>query len=308
MSRAAASRAQIDALRRFNRAYTRKLGVLEEQFLSTIFSLTEARVLYELSEGERSASEIGKLLGLDAGYLSRILERFEKAKLITRSFAAGDRRRSFISLTREGKAAYAPLEKRSREEVGRMLNGLSPSGQAQMLDAMATVAALADSDRNENEIVLRTHGAGDMGWITMRHGALYADEYGYGPQFEALVADICAQFLKSYDEKSERCIIAELNNVRAGSVCLVRAGKKTAKLRLMFLEPWARGQGVAQKLVDECISFARSRRYEKIELWTQSELLAARKLYARAGFRLIGSQPHTDFGKKLIGENWELKL
>jgi DNA-binding MarR family transcriptional regulator/GNAT superfamily N-acetyltransferase len=302
-----ASLKQIDAVRDFNRAYTRKLGVLDEAFLDTPFSLTEARVLYELSEGERSASEIGKLLGLDAGYLSRILERFEKAKLITRGYAADDRRRSFISLTREGKAAYAPLEKRSREEVGKMLNKLPRSGQAQMLDAMATVAQLSGSER-EDGITLRTHRAGDMGWITMRHGALYAHEYGYGPQFEALVADICAQFLKGYDEKSERCIIAELNNVRAGSVCLVRAGKKTAKLRLMFLEPWARGQGIAQKLVDECISFARKQSYEKIVLWTQSELLAARKLYARAGFRLIGSQPHTDFGKKLIGENWELKL
>jgi DNA-binding MarR family transcriptional regulator/GNAT superfamily N-acetyltransferase len=302
-----ASLKQIDAVRDFNRAYTRKLGVLDEAFLDTPFSLTEARVLYELSEGERSASEIGKLLGLDAGYLSRILERFEKAKLITRGYAADDRRRSFISLTREGKAAYAPLEKRSREEVAKMLNELPRSGQAQMLDAMATVAQLSGSER-EDGITLRTHRAGDMGWITMRHGALYADEYGYGPQFEALVADICAQFLKGYDEKSERCIIAELNNVRAGSVCLVRAGKKTAKLRLMFLEPWARGQGIAQKLVDECISFARKQSYEKIVLWTQSELLAARKLYARAGFRLIGSQPHTDFGKKLIGENWELKL
>jgi DNA-binding MarR family transcriptional regulator/GNAT superfamily N-acetyltransferase len=303
-----ASRTQIDAVRRFNRAYTRSLGVLEEQFLSTAFSLTEARVLYELSEGGTTASEIGKSLGLDAGYLSRILERFEKAKLITRSYAADDRRRSFISLTREGKAAYAPLETRSREEVGKMLSALSPSGQAQMIDAIATVATLAGAAHGPDDIILRTHRAGDMGWITMRHGALYADEYDYGPQFEALVADICAQFLKNYDEKFERCFIADVNGVRAGSVCLVRADKTTAKLRLMFLEPWARGKGVAQKLVDECIAFARSRRYEKIALWTQAELLAARKLYARAGFKLVESKPHADFGKKLVGENWELKL
>jgi DNA-binding MarR family transcriptional regulator/GNAT superfamily N-acetyltransferase len=307
MPRAAASRSQIDALRRFNRAYTRRLGVLEEEFLSTGFSLTEARVMYELSRGETTASEIGRTLGLDAGYLSRILDRFAKAKLIKRTYAADDRRRSVIAFTREGRAAYTPLEKRSRDDVGKMLNALSRSGQAQMLDAMATVAVLAGSE-SKDEIALRAHQAGDMGWITMRHGALYADEYGYGPQFEALVADICAQFLKTYDPKSERCFIAELNKVRAGSVCLVRADKKTAKLRLMFLEPWARGRGIAQKLVDECIAFARKRRYEKIVLWTQSELLAARKLYARAGFRRIGSKPHNDFGKKLLGENWELKL
>ena len=297
----------IDSVRHFNRAYTRRLGVLEEQFLFTAFSLTEARVLYELSEGETTATEIGKALGLDAGYLSRILERFEKAKLITRSYAADDRRRSVISLTREGKAAYAPLEKRSREQIGEMLGRLPASGRAQLMEAMASVGVLAGIER-EDKILLRNHRPGDMGWITMRHGALYAEEYDYGPQFEMLVAEICAQFLKSYDPKSERCFIAELNDVPVGSVFLVRAGKKTAKLRVMFLEPWARGRGIAQQLLDACIAFARQCRYEKIVLWTQSELRAARKLYARAGFRLIESKPHADFGKKLIGENWELKL
>ncbi|MCW5682256.1 MAG: bifunctional helix-turn-helix transcriptional regulator/GNAT family N-acetyltransferase [Xanthobacteraceae bacterium] len=302
------SRTKVDAVRRFNRAYTRTLGVLDEAFLDTPFSLTEARVLYELSEGEKTAKEIALTLALDAGYLSRILDRFEKAKLIVRNASAEDRRSALVSLTRLGYSAYAPLELRSRDRVGAMIGALPASAQTQLLDAMRIVGALTAADEDAAKVTLRTHRPGDMGWITLRHAALYDEEYGYGPQFEALVADICAQFLKNYDAKSERCWIAELNGVPAGSVCLVRADKKTAKLRLMFLEPWARGKGAAQKLVDACIAFARACRYEKIVLWTQSELLAARKLYANVGFRLTGTKPHADFGKKLTGETWELKL
>jgi DNA-binding MarR family transcriptional regulator/GNAT superfamily N-acetyltransferase len=303
-----ASLAKIDAVRDFNRAYTRKLGVLDEGFLETPFSLTEARVLHELSEGEKTASEISGSLGLDAGYLSRMLDRFAKAKLISRSSSAEDRRSILVSLTRLGYSAYAPLEMRSRNSVGAMIETLPPGAQTQLLDGMKLVSALTGAKDTPAKVTLRSHRAGDMGWITMRHGALYAEEYGYGPQFEALVADICAQFLKNYDPKAERCWIAELKGVPIGSLCLVRADKKTAKLRLMFLEPWARGKGAAQALVDESIAFARKCRYEKILLWTQSELLAARKLYARAGFKLTGTKPHADFGKKLTGETWELKL
>jgi DNA-binding MarR family transcriptional regulator/GNAT superfamily N-acetyltransferase len=298
---------KIDEIRRFNRAYTRKLGVLDENFLDTRFSLTEARVLHELTEGQKTASEIAGSLGLDAGYLSRILDRFSKAKLITRSHSAEDRRSVLVSLTRLGYSVYAPLEARSRESVGALIEPLQPSAQAQLLEGMKLVSVLTEKG-GDNKITLRTHRAGDMGWITMRHGALYAEEYGYGPQFEALVAQICAQFLKDYRPKSERCWIAELGGVPAGSVCLVRADAKTAKLRLMFLEPWARGKGIAQRLVDESIAFARKCRYEKIVLWTQSELVAARKLYASAGFELTAKKPHADFGKKLVGETWELRL
>lgn len=300
-------RKTVDEIRRFNRVYTRKLGVLDESFLDTRFSLTEARVLHELSEGEKTASEIAGLLGLDAGYLSRMLDRFDKAKLISRSSSAADRRSVLVSLTRLGYSAYAPLEARSRDSVGTMISELPQPAQTQLLDGMRLVAALTGAE-GEPKISLRTHKPGDMGWITMRHGALYAEEYGYGPQFEALVAEICAQFLKNFDAKGERCWIAEWNGVAAGSLCLVRADKKTAKLRLMFLEPWARGKGIAQKLLDESISFARKCGYEKIMLWTQSELIAARKLYANAGFNLIATKPHADFGKKLIGETWERRL
>jgi DNA-binding MarR family transcriptional regulator/GNAT superfamily N-acetyltransferase len=302
------SLARIDEIRRFNRAYTRRIGALDEGFLETPFSLTEARVLHELSDGEKTASEIASTLSLDAGYLSRILDRFARAKLITKSSSAGDRRSILVSLTRLGYTAYAPLEARSRESVGAMIAALPPSAQTQLIEAAKAVSALTGTRAEAPEISLRQHRAGDMGWITMRHGALYAEEYGYGPQFEALVADICAQFLQKHDPKSERCWIAELNGVPVGSVCLVRADRGTAKIRLMFLEPWARGKGVAQQLMHACITFARKCRYEKIMLWTQSELLAARKLYARAGFNLIATKPHADFGKKLVGETWELRI
>ena len=302
------SRAKIDEVRRFNRAYTRRLGVLGEGFLESKFSLTEARVLHELSEGSKTAREIGAALGLDAGYLSRILDRFAKARLISRSASAQDRRSRFLALTQAGRTAYAPLETRSRAQVGAMLGSLPPGAQDQLLDAMKLIAVLTDAGDRAPGIAVRTHRAGDMGWITARHGALYAEEYGYGPQFEAMVAEICAQFLKNHDPKSERCWIAEAGGAPAGSVCLVRADRTTAKLRLMFLEPWARGRGIAQKLVDECVAFARKCRYQKIVLWTQSELVAARKLYARAGFKLVASKPHAEFGKKLSGETWELRL
>lgn len=302
------SRACIDEVRRFNRAYTRRLGVLDESFLDTPFSLTEARVLHELSEGEKTASEIVNILGLDAGYLSRMLDRFAKAELVSRSTTAADRRSALVSLTKAGHEAYAPLEARSRASVSTMIEGLNALAQDQLIDAMHLVSCLTEGKKAPSKITLRAHRAGDMGWITMRHGVLYAEEYGYGPEFEALVAEICAQFLQHYDPKCEHCWIAEVNGVPAGSLCLVRANGNTAKLRLMFLEPWARGLGVAQKLVDASITFARKCGYEKIVLWTQQELAAARKLYARNGFQRIAEKPHADFGKKLIGETWELDL
>lgn len=302
------SRARIEEVRRFNRAYTRRLGVLDESFLDTPFSLTEARVLHELSEGEKTASKIVSLLGLDAGYLSRMLDRFAKAGLVSRSVAAADRRSVLVSLTKAGRAAYAPLEARSRARVSTMIGGMAASAQDQLTGAMRLVSCLTEGKNDSAKIALRTHRAGDMGWITMRHGALYAEEYGYGPKFEALVAEICAQFLQRYDPEYECCWIAEVNGVPAGSVCLVRADRNTAKLRLMFLEPWARGQGAARKLMEVSIAFAKKCGYETIVLWTQSELLAARKLYARYGFQRVATKPHADFGKKLIGETWELDL
>ncbi|HXM31602.1 MAG TPA: helix-turn-helix domain-containing GNAT family N-acetyltransferase [Xanthobacteraceae bacterium] len=301
---------RIAALRRFNRFYTRKLGVLEEHFLHSPFSLAEARVLYELAHGDRAtAKDIGGALGLDAGYLSRILDRFARARLISRAASLADGRQSLLALTPKGKAAFAPLDRRSREEIGVMLRALPERDQRRLVQAAGTIEALlAGSRESEPAISLRQAKAGDFGWIVSRHGALYAEEYGWSESFEALVADIIAAFIRERDAKRERCWIAELDGERAGSVTLVRESDKTAKLRILFVEPEARGHGVGGRLVEECIRFARAAGYRKITLWTQSILVAARAIYLRAGFKKVREAPHASFGKKLVGEYWELKL
>jgi DNA-binding MarR family transcriptional regulator/N-acetylglutamate synthase-like GNAT family acetyltransferase len=299
---------RIAALRRFNRFYTRKLGVLEEHFLHSPFSLAEARVLYELAHGDRAtAKEIGGVLGLDAGYLSRILDRFARARLISRVASPADGRQSLLALTQEGKAAFAPLDRRSRDEIEVMLRALGERDQKRLVQAAATIEALFAGKR-EPEISLRQAKASDFGWIVSRHGALYAEEYGWNESFEALVAEIVAAFIQEHDAKRERCWIAELNGERAGSVALVRESDKVAKLRILFVEPEARGHGVGGRLVEECVRFARAAAYRKITLWTQRILTAARAIYLRAGFKKVREAPHASFGKKLVGEYWELKL
>jgi DNA-binding MarR family transcriptional regulator/GNAT superfamily N-acetyltransferase len=298
---------RIAALRRFNRFYTRKLGVLEEHFLHSPFSLAEARVLYELAQGDRAtAKEIGGVLGLDAGYLSRILDRFARARLISRVASPADGRQSLLALTQEGKAAFAPLDRRSRDEIEVMLRALGERDQKRLVQAAATIEALFAGKR-EPEISLRQAKAGDFGWIVSRHGALYAEEYGWNESFEALVAEIVAAFIQEHDAKRERCWIAELNGERTGSVTLVRESDRVAKLRILFVEPEARGHGVGGRLVEECVRFARAAGYRKITLWTQSILTAARAIYLRAGFKKVREAPHASFGKKLVGEYWELK-
>lgn len=301
---------RISTLRRFNRFYTRKLGVLEEHFLQSPFSLAEVRVLYELAHGGRTtAKAVGQALGLDAGYLSRILERFSRARLISRAASPADGRQSLLVLSQKGKAAFAPLERRSREEVEVMLRPLSERDQRRLVQAAGTVEALLAGKRDKQpEISLRQAKAGDFGWIVSRHGALYAEEYGWNESFEGMAADIVATFIKERDEKRERCWIAEMDGARAGTVMLVRERDKVAKLRLLIVEPEARGLGVGKRLVEECIRFARAAGYRKITLWTQSILTAARAIYLDVGFKKVREEPHTSFGKKLVGEYWELKL
>jgi DNA-binding MarR family transcriptional regulator/GNAT superfamily N-acetyltransferase len=301
---------RIAALRRFNRFYTRKLGVLEEHFLQTPFSLAEARVLYELAHSGRStAKAIGHSLGLDAGYLSRILERFSRARLISRAVSPADGRQSFIALTQKGRAAFAPLDRRSREEVGVMLRALPERDQRRLVQAAGTIEALLAGKReNKPSVSLRGAKAGDFGWIVSQHGALYGEEYGWDETIEAMGAEIVAAFIKEHDAKRERCWIAELDGARAGSVTLMRETDETAKLRLLFVESDARGCGVGKRLVEECVRFARAAGYRKITLWTQSILAAARAIYLRAGFKKVRTEPHTSFGKRLIGEYWELKF
>lgn len=299
----------VDAVRDFNRRYTKIIGVLDQHLLASPFSLTEARVLYEIAQRELpSASDIGAALNLDAGYLSRILQRFTEDELVSRTAGANDRRQQRLKLTAKGRAAFGRLETASRASIGRMLEPLSEGDRERLLAAMATVTRLLDGAPADAAIVLRPPRPGDMGWVVERHGAIYAQTYGWDSGFEALVAEIVAQYLKSFDPAREACWIAEVDGERAGSIFLVRHSDTVAKLRLLLVEPAARGRGVGRRLVEECIAFARARGYRKIMLWTQSMLTEARALYAAAGFVKIASEPHRSFGHDLVGETWELEL
>ena len=301
---------QISAVRAFNRFYTRKLGVLDQQLLKSPFSLSEARVLYELAHREDlAAKEIGIELGLDPGYLSRIIQNFDENGLITRKPLPADRRQYRLSLTAKGRQAFAKLDRSSHDEIADMLATL-PRGDGQRLtEAMALIERLLGYPcASPRPAILRDPRPGDMGWVVQSHGAVYASEYGFDASFEALVAEIAAKFLTSFDASRERCWIAEIDGAQVGSVFLVKDTDDVAKLRLLLVDPAGRGRGLGQKLVAECISFARACGYRKITLWTQSILVAARKIYQDAGFVLVATEPHRSFGQSLIGETWELKL
>jgi DNA-binding MarR family transcriptional regulator/GNAT superfamily N-acetyltransferase len=300
---------QIEALRAFNRFYTRKIGVIDGT-ASSPFSLAEARVLYELAHRQQpTATDIRKSLGLDAGYMSRILTEFERRKLVTREQSKADERQKFLLLTAKGRRAFAPLDHRSNRDVNAMLEPLSSADRKQLVDAVQSVRSLlGDLPRPTNAYVLRPHQPGDMGWIVHRQAILYANEYGWDETYEALAAEIVAQFIKHYDPKRERCWIAEQDGARVGAVFVAKASDATAKLRLLHVEPKARGLGIGKHLVDECIRFSRQGGYQRLTLWTQNILLAARHIYKQAGFRLVREEPHHSFGKDLIAETWELHL
>ena len=301
---------KIDAVRGFNRFYTRQIGVLREGLLQSPFSLTEARVLYEIAHRPQpTATELCQELGLDAGYLSRILSKFEKSGLVSRSASRSDGRRILLKLSAKGRRTFATLDIRQRGEVASMLRPISPAGQSELVQAMQRIESLLGGRSESRPYVLRAHQPGDMGWVIHRHGALYAQEYGYDEQFEALVAEIAARFIQNFDAKRERCWIAEKGGEIVGSVFLVKESKTVAKLRLLLVEPSARGLGIGKRLVDECIRFARQAGYRKIVLWTQSELPAARHVYQQAGFRLVEEKPHRSWGREdLVSEIWELDL
>jgi DNA-binding MarR family transcriptional regulator/GNAT superfamily N-acetyltransferase len=301
---------QVAAVRAFNRFYTRKLGVLDQQLLKTPFSLSEARVLYELAHsGELAAKEIGIELGLDPGYLSRIMQNFDEAGLIARKPLVTDRRQYQLSLTAKGRQAFAKLERSTQEDVAAMLRPLTEPDRRRLTGAMATVEKLLGMPRTEPAPAsLRDPRPGDMGWVVQSHGALYASEYGFDAGFEALVAEIVARYMTSYDASRERCWIADIEGRPVGSVFLVKASDDLAKLRLLLLDPAARGRGLGQRLVAECVSFARACGYRRMTLWTQSILVGARKIYQDAGFKLVASEPHRSFGQNLIGETWERDL
>jgi DNA-binding MarR family transcriptional regulator/GNAT superfamily N-acetyltransferase len=302
---------RVGDVRHFNRFWTRQIGVLREGYLESPFSLTEVRVLYELARREETttASELGEELGLDAGYLSRILRGFEKHGLIHKRPSEADGRRRLLRLTERGREAFAPLDARSRGEIGAMLGGMSIAGQERLVRAMRTIERLL-SGRPDPVIpyLLRPHQPGDMGWVVHRHGILYAREYGWDEHFEALVAEIVAKFIQQYDPRLERCWIAERDDEIVGCVFIVRESEEIAKLRLLLVEPEARGLGIGSRMVEECIRFARQAGYLKITLWTNDVLNSARRIYEGMGFRLVHENPHHSFGHDLVGQTWELML
>ena len=301
---------RIAAVRRFNRFYTQRIGLLQEAWGNGAFSLTQARVLYEIFRRDQAtASAIGGELGLDPGYLSRILRGFAARGLIATERSRQDGRQILLTLTARGKKAFAPLEEHSQAQVGDMLQALPEAGQAQLVKAMESLEGLLAGEAEPlPPYVVRPHRPGDMGWIVSRHGALYAEEYGWDARLEALIAEIVAAFLRDHDPARERCWIAERAGENVGSVMLVKEAQHVARLRLLLVEPHARGLGIGARLVDECRRFAGAAGYRKVTLWTHSVLTAARKVYRAAGFTLVAKKRHNEFGKMLVGETWELTL
>jgi DNA-binding MarR family transcriptional regulator/GNAT superfamily N-acetyltransferase len=301
---------QIAAVRAFNRFYTRKLGVLDQRLGKSPFSLSEARVLYELAHrDDLAAKEIGNELGLDPGYLSRIVQSFDEKGLITRKPLPADRRQYQLSLTAKGRQTFAKLNLGSQNEVAAMLARLSAGDTTRLTRAMATIEDVLEPSRSKPAaFMLRSHRVGDMGWVISKQAAAYAADYNWDISYEALIAEICAQFIKNYDPAREHCWIAEAGGEPIGSVFLVKATDEIAKLRLLQVEKKARGLGVGRALVEQCIQGARERGYSRMTLWTQSILVAARGIYQSAGFKLVKEEKHHSFGADLIGETWERDL
>ena len=301
---------RVAEVRRFNRFYTRRIGVLGEGLSRSPFSLAEARVLYELAHrDDAAAAELADDLGLDPGYLSRILRRFREQGLVDRTPSGTDGRRSWLRLTPAGREAFAALDAGTRGEVGALLGGLPEDAQLRLVEAMgAVVELLGGGPARGRTCVLRPPEAGDLGWVVWRHGVLYAREYGWDARFEALVAEIVAGFGRGHDPAREHCWIAEVDGRPVGSVFLVRQSDEVAKLRLLLVDPAARGLGIGRRLVDACVGFAREAGYRVVTLWTNDVLHAARRIYEGAGFRLEHEEPHHSFGHDLVGQTWELEL
>jgi DNA-binding MarR family transcriptional regulator/GNAT superfamily N-acetyltransferase len=304
---------RIAAVRRFNRYYTRQIGVLRKTFLDSPYSLGEARVLYEIaSHRERTASEIARSLDLDAGYLSRVLRNFERRGLIRKRTSPKDGRQSHLTLTPRGRKSFMPLDARSQRNTAAMLGKLAPADQARLIAAMETIETLLEEHvqkpASQRRYALRAPRPGDFGWIVNRNAELYAQDYGWVAPFEGVCAQIVADFVNKYDASRERGWIAELDGENVGAVMLANDGDDIARLRLLLVEPKARGLGIGARLVDEAVRFARSAGYRKITLWTHSVLTAARHIYQSAGFKLMRSEEHQSWGQPVVSEHWDLEL
>jgi DNA-binding MarR family transcriptional regulator/GNAT superfamily N-acetyltransferase len=301
---------RVAAVRRFNRFYTQKLGVLQRGWLDSEFSLSQARVLYEIKQRRRcTATDIARDLGIDAGYLSRMLRQFHKTGLICKDVSPDDARQSFLSLTPCGRKVFDPLEKRTERQIAEVLARLSAAEQDQLVCAMRSIEKMIGSEaKRASEIVLRDPRTGDLGWVVARHAELYAREYGWAEEFEGVCAQIVADFASKNDPSCKRCWIAEMDGQNVGSVFLVKDAEKVARLRLLLVDPIARGRGLGSRLTDECIRFARGCEYQRITLWTHKVLTAARHIYKRAGFELTSSERRRSFGKVVVSEHWDLTL
>ena len=310
MATAVRSDDRVAAVRGFNRFYTKQIGLLRNGYLQSSFSLSQVRVLYEMAHRDGlTSTELTKELGLDSGYLSRILLGFRKRGLVSRRTSTLDARQTHLSLSAKGKRVFGEIEARTQAEIETMLARLSPGEQVRLVEGMHTIERLlGDRSDPKTPYLLRPHQPGDMGWVIHRHGVLYAQEHGWDERFEALVAEITARFIQKFDPKRERCWIAEKDGGIVGSVFLVRESEEVARLRLLLVEPSARGLGIGNRLVDECTRFAKLAGYKKITLWTQSILHAARHIYKKAGYRLAKQERHREFGYDLVGETWDLKL
>jgi DNA-binding MarR family transcriptional regulator/predicted N-acetyltransferase YhbS len=300
---------QVATVRAFNRFYTREIGVLDEGLLASPYSLVEVRLMYELAQrGQATATEVGQALAIDAGYMSRLVAKLAARHLLARRSSRADRRESFLSLTARGRAVFARLDARSDADVKKRLAPLDGGARQSLVAAMRTIEGLLAGGANTAPVTIRGPKPGDFGWLVHRHGALYAAEHGWDARFEGLVAEIVAKFAAAHDPKRERCFVAERDGAIVGSVMLVAKSKTVAKLRLLLVEPAARGLGLGGRLVDECVRFGRAAGYRRIELWTNDVLVAARRIYERAGFRLVAQAPHKSFGKGLVGQTFRLDL
>jgi DNA-binding MarR family transcriptional regulator/GNAT superfamily N-acetyltransferase len=300
---------QIAAVRRFNRFYTRQIGVLRRNYLDSPYSLGEMRVLYEIAHGATTARDIGRALDLDAGYLSRTLRNFEKRGFLSRKTSKTDARASELALTARGHKAFAPFEDRSQQQVADMLAALTPDERARLVSAMGEIESLLDkAGPTPKTYTLRSPTFGDFGWIVSRHAELYAQEYGWSEPFEGLCAGIVADFANKNDPNRERCWIAEMNGENVGCVMLVKDNDEVARVRLLLVDPKARGLGLGARLVEECVTFAREAGYKRVTLWTHSVLAAARHIYEQAGFTLTSSEKRHTWGKDVVAEYWDLDL
>jgi DNA-binding MarR family transcriptional regulator/N-acetylglutamate synthase-like GNAT family acetyltransferase len=302
---------RVDRVRQFNRFYTRYVGLLQKRFLGTPFTLTESRVLFELAHADSlTATELGKELDLDNGYLSRLINNFEQRGLLARKQSSEDGRSSLLSITAKGREAFALLDARQHDEVAAMLSELSQDAQERLGDAMRTIQEALEAPRADRApYLLRTMlHPGDIGWVIARHGTLYAREYGWDESFEGFVAEICARFVEKFNPKRERCWFAERDGSNVGCVFLVEKSKTVSQLRMLLVDPSARGLGIGKRLVEECIAFAGSCGYRKMTLWTNDILHSARRIYEDAGFRLTKEERHHSFGHDLVGQVWDLEI